>query len=61
MELDRSGVHDPDYRPYIACLQNTDINGHFSLDFMNRGAIDLRGIDPMKAIRVYLKSFTNNL
>ena len=56
MELDRIGANYSDYRPYVACLQNTDVNGNFSLDFMNRGKIDLRVIDTMKAIREYLKS-----
>lgn len=32
------------YKPFICFLENTDVNGIFSYDFMNRGTIDLRGL-----------------
>lgn len=31
------------YRPYFWCFENTDANGTLSLEFANRGKIDLRG------------------
>lgn len=30
------------YRPYLWCFENTDVNGMFSFDFAEHGAIDLR-------------------
>ena len=39
-----------EYRKYLLCLQNTDVNGHYSPYFANRGTIDLRPFDAKKRL-----------
>lgn len=46
-----------DYKPYICWFENTDTNGHFDLNWMNRGKIDLRGLNSEHTkIREYILS-----
>lgn len=42
------------YKPFICFIDNTDANGGFSYDFMNRGTIDLRGLHFAEKIEKYI-------
>ena len=42
---------ESEYKCYLLALENTDINGCFSLRFMNRGKIDLRWLHFAEPIR----------
>lgn len=46
-----------EYKKYICSFTNTDINGHFSYDFMNNGKIDLRSLNYKENIGNYIKKF----
>jgi len=48
------------YKPYICSFENSDINGNFSLDWLNFGAIDCRGIHEKEKIKSYILSKINN-
>lgn len=37
-----------EYKSYVCFLENTDMNGMFSLSYMNHGKIDLRGYNTAK-------------
>lgn len=45
-----------DEKGRVCCLENTDINGLFDLNFMNRGKIDMRGVNPHEKIEGFIKS-----
>lgn len=45
-----------EYKPYVCYLENTDINGHFDLSFMNRSQIDLRGLQEKEKIKRYIEN-----
>jgi hypothetical protein len=57
-DLDREerelGYRPAEDSPYICWLENTDINGNFSLDFMNRGTLDLRSMNYKEIIKAFL-------
>ena len=43
------------YEPYICSLEFTDVNGHITLDFANRGKIDLRYADAITRLAGYIR------
>ena len=50
------GMHplNEEYQGYICCLENTNVNGHFSYDFMNHGKIDVRGLHFKEKIKEFI-------
>lgn len=42
------------YKPSVCFLENTDITGNFSLDWLKRGRIDCRGLDEKQRIKDYI-------
>lgn len=43
-----------EYRTYVCGFENTDLNGRFDLNFMNRGRLDLRGLNDKETIKNYI-------
>ncbi|MDF2950569.1 MAG: hypothetical protein K0S18_152 [Anaerocolumna sp.] len=41
-------ANNDQYKDYVCFLENTDLNGMFSLSYMNHGKIDLRGYNTEK-------------
>jgi len=42
------------YKPYVCHFENSDINGHFDLNWLNHGSIDCRGINEKEKIKNYI-------
>lgn len=59
-ELEKSGgkygMHplNEEYKKYICYLENTDVNHHFSYEFMNSGRIDIRGLYYKEKIKEFV-------
>lgn len=45
-----------EYKPYVCHFENSDINGHFDLNWLNHGSIDCRGINEKERIENYIIS-----
>lgn len=45
---------------YVCHLENTDINGRFDLGWLNRGKVDLRGLDERAKIKAFIQSNLDN-
>jgi hypothetical protein len=43
-----------DNQTYVCALENTECNGYFSLDFMNYGRIDLRGLKTKEILKDHI-------
>ena len=43
-----------EYKKYIYYLENTDVNHHFSYEFMNGGRIDIRGLYYKEKIKEFV-------
>lgn len=44
-----------EYMDPVCTLENTDLNGYFSYDYMNCGKIDLRGLDWVGELKRYIE------
>ena len=45
------------YKPYVCHFENSDINGNFSLDWLNHGNIDCRGINEVDFLKEKIKNY----
>ena len=55
-------ARNEEYKPCLCYFENTDINGHFSLNWLCKGKIDCRGINEKERIKNYIiQKLENNI